>query len=108
MTAPFVTELRAGGDVVVLGGGNGPVLHLRAQSAELWDTIRIDVPASATVAAVKEAALARFHPNGVQPSEFVVKIRGFEILDEHDSLEASGIRNGSTLLISRRRRMPVR
>ena len=108
MTAPFVTELRAGGDVIVLGGGDAAVLHLRSQSGELWDTIRVDAPASATVTAVKRAALDRFYPNGANPDDFVVKVRGFEILHEDDSLQDSGVRDGSTLLISRRKRTPVR
>ncbi len=108
MTAPFVTELRAGSDVIVLGGGDGPVLHLRAQQAELWDVVRVDAPGSLPVAAVKLAALEEFYPSGFVADEFVVKVRGYEILREEDSLEASGAKDGSTLLLTRRRRRPVR
>jgi hypothetical protein len=108
MTAPFVSELRVGDDVTILGGGDGAALHLRVQAAELWDAMRIDAPASASVASVKRAALGRFFPNGASDPDFVVKLRGFEILHEDESLEASGIRDGSTLLLSRRRRRPVK
>ncbi len=108
MTAPFVTELRAGPEVIVLGGGNGPVMHLRAQQAELWDMVRVDAPGSLPVAAVKLAALEEFYPGGLVAAEFAVKVRGFEILREEDSLEASGVKDGSTLLLTRRRRRPVR
>jgi len=108
MTAPFVTELRVGGDAIVVSGGDGALLHLRVQSAELWDAIRVDAPASEKVALVKEAALREFYPNGIDDSEFVVKVRGFEILNEDDSLQAAGVRDGSTLLLARRRRTPVR
>jgi hypothetical protein len=108
MTAPFVTELRVGDDVMVLGGGEGGVLHLRVQAAELWEALRVDAPASASVASVKAAALEAFYPNGAAIPDFVVKVRGFEILDESETLDGSGIRDGSTLLIARRRRRPVR
>ena len=107
MTAPFVTELRTQGDVLVLGNGTD-VLHLRAQAAELWDTLRVDAASTTSVAEIKNAALARFYPDGASPAEFVVKVRGFEILDENESISRVGIRDGSTLLITQRRRRPVR
>ena len=108
MTVPFVTELRTPDDVVMIGGGNGSVLHLRVQSAELWDALRVDARESASVSEVKTAALDRFFPDGYSAGEFVVKLRGFEILNEDDTLASSGARNGSTLLLSRRRRRPVK
>ena len=108
MTVPFVSELRTSDDTIVLGGGDGGILHLRVQSAELWDTLRVDAPESATVATVKTAALEKFFPDGVAAREFVVKLRGLEILGEDESLGAAGVRNGSTLLLSRRRRRPVK
>ena len=109
MSAPFVTELRTSDDLIVLGGGgDGQVLHLRVQAAELWDALRIDAPATATVDSVKRAALEKFFPDGAAVPDFVVKLRGFEILHENESLAASGVRDGSTLLLSRRRRRPVR
>jgi len=108
MTSPFVSELRVGGDVITLGGGDGAVLHLRVQCAELWDAVRVDAPGSTSFSAVKDAALAWFFPNGIHSGEFVAKVRGFEILNESDSLDACGIRDGSTILLARRRRRAVR
>jgi hypothetical protein len=108
MTVPFVSELRTSDDVIVVGGGDGGVLHLRVQVAEMWDALRVDAPESASVVSVKNAALEKVFPYGESAAEFVVKLRGFEILDENESLGAAGIRNGSTLLLSRRRRRPVR
>ena len=108
MTAPFVTELRTTEDVVRVGGENGAVLHLRVQSADLWNTLRIDASQSASVREVKAAALDRFYPLGYDANETMVKLRGFEILDEQRSLESAGVKNGSTLLLARRRRRPVR
>lgn len=108
MTTPFVTELRTGDDVIVVGSGDGQVLHLRVQAAELWDTLRVDAAATEPVAAVKAAALEAFYPNGMPDGEFVVKLRGFEVLHENESLLESGVKSGSTLLVARRRRRPVR
>ena len=41
-------------------------------------------------------------------SEYVVKLRGFEVHDESQSLEGIGALDGSTLLVIARRRRPVR
>ena len=108
MTAPFVTELRTSDDVLSVGAGDGDALHLRVQVAELWEALRVDTSGASTVGAVKNASLARFFPDGAAVTDYVVKLRGFEILDENASLSASGVRDGSTLLLSRRRRRPVR
>lgn len=108
MTVPFVSELRTTDDVIRVGGGDGSVLHLRVQAAELWDTLRVDAPGSASVLSVKTAALDVFFPVGYNADEFVVKLRGFEILDETASLDASGVKDGSTLLVSSRRRRPIK
>ena len=108
MTAPFVTEIRTADDVIRVGGGNGAVMHLRVQVAELWDTVRVDAPGLTSLAEVKNAALAAFFPTRVQASEFVAKLRGFEILNEDDTLGQCGVRDGSTILLARRRRRPVK
>ena len=108
MTAPFVTGLRVDAEVIVLGGGDGPVMHVRVQQAELWEMIRVDAAGSLPVSAVKLAALEEFYPSGFVADDFVVKLRGFEILREDESLAASGVKDGSTLLVTKRRRRPVR
>jgi len=108
MTVPFVSELRTSDEVVKVGAADGDALHLRAQVAELWDALRVDASPMSSVEDVKNAALARFFPDGEPASEFVVKLRGFEILDERATLGAAGVRDGSTLLLSRRRRRPVK
>lgn len=108
MTVPFVTELRTSDEVVKVGGTDGDTLHLRVQIAELWDTLRVDAAPTTSVEAVKKAALGRFFPDGESIKDFVVKLRGFEILDESATVATSGAKDGSTLLISRRRRRPVK
>jgi len=108
MTAPFVTNLRTNGELIRLGSGDEPIFHLRVQVAELWDSVRLDAPPSEQVISIKRAALDALYPVGIDPDEYVVRLHGFEILDESVSLSAAGIRDGSILLLVKRRRQPVR
>jgi len=109
MTVPFVNELRTSGDVIHLDiSGGGDVIHIRVQSAELWDTVRLDAEPWQLVGSMKAAALESFYPGGADPDDFVVKLNGFEILHEGASLDFVGVKDGSTLLLSSRRRRAVR
>jgi len=105
---PFVTTLRTNGEVVGLGSGDEPLLHIRVQSADLWDSIRVDAPNSEPVISVKRAALDSLYPRHASPDEWVVRLHGFEILDEERSLADAGVKEGSILLLVSRRRRPVR
>jgi hypothetical protein len=106
-TTPFVSGIRAQGEPVRLGSGSGPVLHLRAQVLEAWDAIRIDADPSASVRSLKDVALRELYPDVRANDEYVVKLHGFEILDENAPISATAARNGSIFLITDRRRRPV-
>lgn len=82
-------------------------MRVRAQVLEAWDAIRIDADPSASVRSLKQLALRELYPENIPEEEFVVKLNGFEILDEDMLLSATGARNGSTFLITDRRRRPV-
>ncbi|MEP6905575.1 MAG: DUF2604 domain-containing protein [Gemmatimonadales bacterium] len=105
---PFVTGLRTNGEVISLASGDQPVLHIRVQVADLWDSVRVDAPQSESIASVKRAALKSLYPAGADANEWVVRLHGFEILDEDRSFSDAGVRNGSILLLVSRRRRPVR
>lgn len=107
-SAPFVTGIRTNGAIISLASGDEPVLHIRVQVADLWDSVRVDAPPTEPVISVKRAALLELYPAGADPDEFVVRLHGFEILDEASSLSDAGVRNGSILLLVSRRRRPVR
>jgi hypothetical protein len=107
-STPFVTTLRNSGEVIQLSSGSEPVLHIRVQVAELWDSVRIDAPGSEPVLSVKRAALDALYPDGADPDSYVVRLHGFEVLDESASLSATGVRDGSIFLLVNRRRQPVR
>jgi hypothetical protein len=82
-------------------------LPLRVMVQDVWDQVRLDLPAAATVAETKQKALALTHATGV-PDDYVVKFRGAQVLDEARSLGDAGIVPNATLIVLRRRRRPVR
>ena len=108
MSAPFVTQLRARPGVVRLGADGQPRITVRVQMPEVWDLVRVETPASESVRSVKAEALAVLQPQGGQPEDFVVKLNGYEVLDETASLADAGAKDGSTFLLTYRRRRPVR
>ncbi|HEY9479110.1 MAG TPA: hypothetical protein VIP79_03435 [Gemmatimonadaceae bacterium] len=107
MTTPFVSTLRARRESVRLGPPDADAMNVRVEIPELWDVIRVVTSPSETVLALKVAALAALDPRGDQ-RDFVMKLRGFEMLDEQNTLAEAGAKEGSTFLLTHRRRRPVR
>ena len=108
MTAPFVAQLRSRPGVLRLGAADGKHITLRVQMPEVWDVVRIETPPTETVSAVKAEALAALFPEGEPLHAFVMKLNGFEVLDESVSVADAGAKDGSTFLLTHRRRRPVR
>ncbi len=107
MTAPFVTTLRARRATIRLTPENGPAITIRVEMPEVWDVVRVVAAPTQPVIDVKTAALNALNPD-TPPEEMVVKFRGWEILDEMASLTDAGVVDGSILLMTFRRRRPVR
>ena len=91
-----------------LGADGDRRISLRVQMPELGDAVRVETPPTESVAAVKVSALAALYPEGEPPHAFVVKLNGFEVLDEAMSVTDAGAKDGSTFLLTFRRRRPVR
>lgn len=104
---PFVSELRTYGSPLTLGSQSSKVLHLRAQVLEAWDAVRIDADPEASVRSLKELAMRELAPEAVKIDDYVVKLHGFEILDEAAPISSTIAKNGSIFLITDRRRRPV-
>jgi len=104
MTTPFVASLRARPEALFLGNG----MTIRVEMPEVWDTVRIQAPATEPISAIKAAALAALYPNGASYADFVMKLHGYEVLDESVPLSQTGAIDGSTFLLTFRRRRPVR
>jgi hypothetical protein len=107
VATPFVSGLRTQGAAFQLGKGSGPLLQLRAQVLEAWDAIRIDADPSASVKSLKQLALKELYPDAQKDDQYVVKLNGWEILDENAPISSTDAKNGSIFLISDRRRRPV-
>ena len=108
MSAPFVTQLRTRGDVIRLAPAGAPAITVRVEMPEVWDTVRVVVAPDTPAAVLKMAALDALYPQGEPHEAFVMKLRGFEVLDENASLAGLGAVDGSIFLLTFRRRRPVR
>lgn len=108
MTQPFTAQLRSRPEVLRLGTGNEPVITVRVQVPEVWDTLRVEAPADTPVVVLKARALEALMPDVPHHESFVTKLGGWEVLDEGASIGAAGAKDGSIFLITSRRRHPVR
>jgi hypothetical protein len=108
MTVSLVNQLRARPRTIALGASDAPSITLRVQVPEIWDAVRIEAPVDEPVASVKARALEALLPAEEFPDEFVMKLHGAEIFDEQASVSAVGARDGSTFLLTRRRKRPIR
>jgi hypothetical protein len=108
MSAPFVTSLRSRKSTIHLAEEGVNAITIRVEMPEVWDVVAIVVAPSELVVAVKVRALQALFPEAEHHEDFVVKLRGWEILDEAASLAEAGVIDGSILLLTHRRRRPVR
>lgn len=107
MTAPFVSTLRTSGNTISVGAPGASPITIRVEVPERWDVALISAASTATVSDVKRAALHSVSPDD-DAADYVIKLRGFEVLDEGVTLADAGARDGSIFLLTHRRRRPVR
>lgn len=103
-----VSALRARPGILTLAGAATDTFVVRVQMPEVWDTVAVRCAAETGMMALKRAALEAFGQHGQPAEEYVLKLRGFEVLDESGTVAAAGAREGSTFLLTYRRRRPVR
>ena len=108
MTArPFVSELRTRDGALRIGSGT-PTMTLRVEAAEVWDAVIVETNPSSPVSEWKRAAVTALLGAKAKPDDFVLKLRGFDVLNEEVSLAEAGAVDGSIFLVTYRRRRPVR
>jgi hypothetical protein len=108
MTArPFVSELRTRDGALRIGSGT-PTMTLRVEAAEVWYAVIVETNPSSPVSELKRAAVTALLGAKAKPDDFVLKLRGFEVLNEEVSLAEAGAIDGSIFLVTYRRRRPVR
>jgi hypothetical protein len=107
-TAPFVSQLRAGAQTIRMAGDSADAVTIRVEMPEVWNVVRVVVAPGEPVLKLKVRALEALFPQAEMHEDFVLKLRGWEILNESVSLTEAGVVNGSILLLTHRRRRPVR
>ena len=108
MSATFANQMRARAETIDLGG-EGERIVFRMQLIDLWDVVRVSAGADVPVIEAKRACLKALAAGKTRDLDaYVMKLNGFEVLDENESLATAGAVNGSTFLLHPRRKVPVR
>ena len=89
------------------GAGGGSVSP-EQQVAEMWDAIRVTAHPDTAISELKQRVVNEFFPGHEYLDDFVLKLRGWEMLDENQSIKTGGMVDGSIVLLARRRRRPVK
>lgn len=84
-----------------------PLVPVRVMVPDVWDEVALEVPASTAIATLKSAALTRSGAGG-SPDDFVAKFRGALLTDEDRAMGDVGMVAGSSIILVRRHRRPVR
>ena len=108
MTQPFVTQLRARADALQLTPDGFPSITVRVEMPETWDTVKVVVSPNEPVVGLKVRALQALSPTSASHEDFVLKLHGWEVLDENATLAGAGAKDGSIFLLTLRRRRAVR
>jgi hypothetical protein len=108
MSAGFASSLRARSAEIRLAEPGPAMLRVRVEMPEVWDVVRVVVAPDERMLVVKVKALDALFPAAELHQDFVLKYRGWEILDESATLADAGVVDGGTLLLTHRRRRAVR
>lgn len=107
MSSTFVAQLRSTRAPVVLAEGAGTIT-LRAEASDIWETARVTAKPTTSVADFRRGVVQALYGGDAHEDEFVLKHRGWELLDPLATLADAGIVDGSIVLVAYRRRRPVR
>lgn len=83
-------------------------LPLRVTVTDVWDQVEVGLPATATIAELKQEALTRALGRPAVPEDYVVKFRGALVLDESLTIAALGAGANTPFIVLPARRRPVR
>ena len=106
---PFVTTLRSRKGTIRLAPEGENAITVRVEMPEVWDVVRVHASPDERAVTVKRRALEVLMPGAeLRDEDFVLKLNGWEVLDETASLAATGAVDGSIFLVTNRKRRPVR
>jgi hypothetical protein len=103
-----VTTLRSRPTTIQMAPQGAATITIRVEMPEVWDVVAIAVEPTESVVAVKICALEALYPEAQTHTDFVMKLRGWEVLNESLSLADAGAVDGSIFLMTFRRRRAVR
>lgn len=83
------------------------ILPVRVTVEDVWDEVLLELTPETPVGEIKRQALALTYVQR-DPSSYVLKYRGAELLDESLSAAEAGLVPNSPLIVLSRRRRPVR
>ena len=83
------------------------VLPVRVTVEDAWDEVYLELPDQTPLTELKRAALDRVRVTR-SPSEYLLKYRGAELMDEDRSLRDAGLVPNAAVIVLSRRRRPVR
>ena len=83
LMSAFVSQLRARPVTIEVGAADASAITIRVEMPEVWDAVRITAPSGEPVVAIKQRALEALFPSAQYHEDFVIKLRGHEILNEH-------------------------
>jgi hypothetical protein len=83
------------------------LLPLRVMVEDVWNEVLLELPPETPVGDIKRQALRTSHVTG-DPSNYVLKYRGAELLEESRSAADVGLVPNGALIVLARRRRPVR
>jgi hypothetical protein len=104
----LLNGLRSRRGTIALGNDGPGAITVRVQIPELWDTVTVRCADGTSSTALKQVVLDAFGERHHPASDYVLKLRGFEVLDESAPVTVAGAREGSTFLMTFRHRRPVR
>lgn len=107
MSSAFVGQLRATRAPIVMESGAGTIT-VRAEASDIWETARVTTKPATRVSDFARAVVKAVYGETAHEGEFVLKHRGWELLDPLATLADAGIVDGSIVLVAYRRRRPVR
>lgn len=82
-------------------------LPVRIMVQDAWDEVQLELPLTMPLAELKRRALEATRV-ARDPSGYLLKFRGAELLDESRSLADAGLVPNAGLIVMARRRRPVR
>ena len=86
---------------------DGAYVRLNVTVSDVWDTVTVTASPTTALGGVKAEALEEALGRRPDPTAYLLKYRGAEVLDESRTVGDLGIGSGAPLIVLPRHRRPV-